>query len=254
MLDHALELAEAGWRVFPCIPNGPKAKAPYTTNGFHDATYDPEIIRAWWERWPDAMIGAPVPDELVVIDIDPRNGGSLDAIEAVAGKLPETLTSWSGREDGGRHMYFWRPQGVNLTSTRLPAGVDLKVGGRGYCILPPSIHQATGKPYRWGEPLCHILDLPYRLRDLLCPPPRVSRVPVARHGNVNPSGLLRVVRDARQGQRNNALFWSAARAAENGILETLTAELVSISIANGLTDSEALDTIASAARTAKAQR
>jgi hypothetical protein len=44
------------------------------------------------------MIGARVPDSLLVIDIDPRNGGSLEALTNQVGALPETLTAWSGRK------------------------------------------------------------------------------------------------------------------------------------------------------------
>jgi hypothetical protein len=107
---------------------------------------DPDQIKLWWTKWPNAMIGAAVPESLLVIDIDPRNGGSLQALTDLVGALPETLTAWSGRNDCGHHLYFLRPPGP-LTSTRLPEGIDLKING--YCIVPPSIHPATGLPYRW---------------------------------------------------------------------------------------------------------
>lgn len=53
------------------------------------------------------MIGAPVPEALLVIDVDPRNGGKLAELQLLTGRLPTTLTVWSGRNDGGRHLYFW---------------------------------------------------------------------------------------------------------------------------------------------------
>jgi hypothetical protein len=146
MIDAACELPSAGWRVFPCWPAGPRAKSPLTEHGHLDATTDLELIKAWWRRWPYAMIGAAVPASYIVIDIDPRNGGSVADLESLAGSLPATLTVWSGRNDGGRHLYFRRPTG-ELTGSRLPTGVDMKA--RGYCIVPPSIHPATGRPYRW---------------------------------------------------------------------------------------------------------
>jgi hypothetical protein len=160
----ALELAANGWAVFPCKWRGEDAKAPLTTNGHHDASRDPSQIKAWWRCWPKAMIGAPVPDSLLVIDIDPRNGGDLEKLVALVGDLPPTLTAWSGRNDGGCHLYYLRPHG-SLTSTRLPEGIDLKANG--YCIVPPSIHPATGLPYMWiDHPFA---SLPYRLRELLRP-------------------------------------------------------------------------------------
>jgi len=156
----ALEVAAAAWEVFPCKWTGPYAKAPMTINGHLNATTDPDKIKIWWTKWPNAMIGAKVPDSLLVIDLDPRNGGDLEKLVALVGDLPPTLTVWSGRNDGGRHLYFLRPYGP-LTSTRLPQGIDLKVNG--YCIVPPSIHPATGLPYRWEsrEPAA----LPYSFRN-----------------------------------------------------------------------------------------
>jgi len=101
-------------------------------------------IRDWWRRWPDALIGAVIPPLLMVLDIDPRNGGSLAGLESIVGPLPATFTAWSGRNDGGRHLYFFRPQRQPLVSTRLPNGIDLKTNG--YMIMPPSLHPATGQP------------------------------------------------------------------------------------------------------------
>jgi hypothetical protein len=246
MLDAAFGLAAAGWKVFPCIPRGPKAKAPYKDvdlgleNGHLDASDDPELIEKWWTRWPDAMIGAVVPESLLVIDIDPRHGGSRRALEHVAGPLPITLTVWSGRNDGGCHFYFLRPAGP-LTSTRLPTGIDLKVNG--YCIMPPSRHPATGQPYRWElhEPMI----LPYRLRELLRPPPR--RV-ASSSSNRNGAGLVRTVAEATEGNRNTALFWACCRAAQYGLLDHIEEDLIAAAAAAGLTEREARATVASARR------
>jgi Bifunctional DNA primase/polymerase, N-terminal len=173
MLDAAFGLAAVGWEVFPCIPKGTFAKAPYKDpalgleHGHLHATSDPNLIERWWRRWPNAMIGARVPSTMLVIDIDPRKGGDLAGLIKLVGQLPPTLTVWSGRNDGGQHLYFRRPTDLQTTSTRLPKGIDLKKNG--YCIVPPSIHPATSQPYRWEmhEPAI----LPYRLRELLAPLP-----------------------------------------------------------------------------------
>jgi hypothetical protein len=75
-----------------------------------------------------------VPAGCIVLDPDPRKGGTVAALEeANGGPLPKTLTTWTGRNDGGCHLYFIRPAG-RLTSTRLPKGVDLKANG--YVIVP----------------------------------------------------------------------------------------------------------------------
>lgn len=236
----ALQLAARGWAVFPCREFGPNAKAPYTTNGHLDATVDREQVLAWWREWPDAMIGAPVPSTFLVIDIDPRNGGSVDALEARVGPLPDTLTAWSGRGDGGRHFYYLRPGGA-FVSTGLPAGVDLKVNG--YCILPPSIHPASGEPYRWDVQKPAALSLP--LLALLRPPPaRVQTWTGTVTGRGEP--LVRHVLTRPEGERNRGLFWAACRAVDDGLLGEIRDDLLRAAQSIGLSEREARRTIDSA--------
>ncbi|WP_432560567.1 bifunctional DNA primase/polymerase [Granulicoccus sp. GXG6511] len=166
MIDEVLRLVGAGFPVLPCRWEGPDAKAPLISNGFHNATTDPEKLRKWWGTWPDAMIGVAIPEGIVVFDIDPRNRGSREALEAVVGPLPPTQTTISGRGDGGEHLWFRVPPGTRLQRHDLPAGVDLKEGTRGYVIVAPSLHPDTGEPYRWEGPE-EIAELPPRAVDVL---------------------------------------------------------------------------------------
>jgi Bifunctional DNA primase/polymerase, N-terminal len=243
MLDAALDLAQGGWHVFPCEHEGPTAKAPMTPNGHLDASTDTDQIRFWWTERPKALIGARVPDTLAVIDIDPRNGGSLDALEKLAGRLPDTLTAWSGRNDGGRHLYFLRPNGP-LTSTRLPKGIDLKA--RGYCIMPPSLHPATGRPYVWE--LAPVADMSPKLRDLLRPVPRpVRRLTGSRKSG---TGLVRKVAEAEEGSRHNVLVWACYRAQEDGILDDIAEKLIDASVRSGEDETAARRTVDSVSRSA----
>ena len=136
--DSALDYADAGIAIFPCKPGD---KAPLTPNGFKDATTEREVIDAWRTVYPNANLGAPVPVDEVVIDIDPKNGGfnSFAQLEAKYGSLPHTFTVRTG--SGGQHRRFkysgitikWRK---NLDKLGFP-GIDLKVTG-GYVVLPPS--------------------------------------------------------------------------------------------------------------------
>jgi hypothetical protein len=226
--------------VFPCRHNGPAAKAPLTLNGHLDATTNHAQIVQWWQRWPYAIIGAAVPDSLVVIDVDPRNGGDLEKLVALVGDLPPTLTAWSGRADGGRHLYYLRPPGP-LTSTRLPEGIDLKANG--YCIVPPSIHPATGLPYRWDE--LPPASLPARLRELLRPAPPPVRTYRSGHAG-SAAGLIRTVAGASESQRNKVLFWASCRAVENGVIDQIGGELIAAAVSNGLPELEAWRTLKSA--------
>jgi hypothetical protein len=245
MLDAALKLAAAGWRVFPCDWRpGQHSKAPMISNGFHGATCDPDVIQNWWRRSPRAMIGATVRPTWVVLDIDPRHGGNRDALEP----LPPTLTAWSGRGDGGHHLYFQRPLGP-LTSTRLvKLGVDLRIGGKSYCIVPPSVHPDSGKPY-WWEPHEPAV-LPLHIQELITPPPQRKRA-LSQSSDNGAAGdaLVRHVARAPKGNRDRALFWAACRAAEDGILDSIQDQLVAASVSIGLPEAQAWRKIASARKT-----
>jgi hypothetical protein len=91
----ALHYANQGVPVFPCKWwLGYGSKAPLTPPPGHKAaSTDPAQIADWWIRWPMALIGSPVPPNRCVIDIDPRNGGTLERLqELIQATLSPTLT------------------------------------------------------------------------------------------------------------------------------------------------------------------
>lgn len=167
---HAVEYAIRNWPVFPlrgkvpAIPGG---------RGMLDATTDVATIVRWWGgRFAGANIGGRLPQNVIVIDIDPRNGGgdTINDLQSKCGELPKTLTSISGRGDGGRHLFYRRPHG-ELSSKALGPGVDLKTYA-GYVVLPPSIHPDSGQPYtRVEHP---VASPPNWLTDLLRIQPRAT--------------------------------------------------------------------------------
>jgi hypothetical protein len=145
----ALEAARMHWAVLPL-----RGKVPAIAGGrgVLDATTDTATVAAWWGgQYRHANLGARVPESMVVLDVDPRHGGldSLAELERGYGPLPETLTTISGRGDGGMHLFYRRPPG-RLSSARLGAGIDIKTSA-GYVVMPPSIHPTSGKPYTWIE-------------------------------------------------------------------------------------------------------
>ena len=138
--DGALSLAAFGLYAFPCRARG---KEPLTEHGSKDATTDPDIIRAWWERLPDANIGiACGPSGIVVIDID-----SDDAVKVVKEMgLPHGPHV---RTSQGWHVYTAADPVRPLASrVGILPGVDIRAQG-GYVIAPPSVHP-SGKRYEWA--------------------------------------------------------------------------------------------------------
>lgn len=237
MLDHALELAACGWQVLPL--NG---KIPCTLHGLDDATTHSPQVRAWWDRWPSANIGAAVPDALIVFDVDPRNGGLESWAQLTEDhEVPDTSTVTSGRGDGGTHRYFLRPDGP-ISAAKIPKGIDLKRSG--YMVMPPSLHPATLQPYTWHD--VDPVPLPWWLREVLRPEPPKARKPFS--GQTHEAGRALVDFVARQGNgnRNAGLYWAARRAIESGVLEQIEPDLIEASVATGEDRRTAVRTIASA--------
>ena len=138
-----LALAGRGWPVFPV-----KGKRPLTPHGFKDGSTDPAQIEAWDQEYPGCGWGVDCGRAgLVVIDLDPRNGGDerFDQIRETAGwPLIETATALTG---GGGHHLFFRANGREVRCGKLADGVDVKATG-GYVVLPPSPHPSGGR-YEW---------------------------------------------------------------------------------------------------------
>jgi Bifunctional DNA primase/polymerase, N-terminal len=164
LLVAALDYARHGMQVFPGRGKIPAIRNPHPRgsrerqeckgqcgrhgHGVLDATTDAATVTTWWGgRYCGANILGRVPRNVFVLDVDPRNGGleSLAALQDRHGPLPDTLTTISGRGDGGTHTFWRRPPGT-LTTKRFDDGIDIKHRS-GYVVLPPSIHPDTGEPY-----------------------------------------------------------------------------------------------------------
>lgn len=172
----ALSYARRGWPVFPCRERTEtiesfggkmrqlKAKAPYGGSGVKDATTDEEVIKGWWRRWPQAMIGVAMGrNGLFALDFDPRVDEetgevfTLDSLKAALVEqmgcdLPQSLTAMT--QSGGVHVYLLQPKdGGEPIRNRgnLPRHVDVR-GQGGYVIAPPSIlyhEDGSEARYRW---------------------------------------------------------------------------------------------------------
>ncbi len=169
LVEHAYGYAQFGLEMFPA---NPRDKRPLVSQ--LNATTDLDTLEAWWSQWPSALLGHRVAEGEVILDIDPRHGG-LDTWKAlreeVGSSFPVTRAHYSGREDGGGHSWWIRPD-EHLTITKLDAwakergaghpiavegakerwscGIDLLHRRHRYTLMPPSLHPDTGQPYRWA--------------------------------------------------------------------------------------------------------
>ncbi|MGH3807788.1 MAG: bifunctional DNA primase/polymerase [Pseudonocardiaceae bacterium] len=218
-------------------------KHPLTRNGKDDATTDLTRVTAWWDRWSWANIGIRPPSGVIVLDVDPRNGGdtALLALARQHALLPRTLTAGTG--SGGLHIWLAY---AGPARGQLCRGVDIKTE-RGYVVAPPSLH-ASGRRYEWlvGMPTA---PAPRWVRRLLNPAP-ASLAPhrKAAGAGAGGAGLARVVAAAGEGQRNTLLNWAAYHAYQRGGDPALLAEIRGAALSAGLPAGEVDKTIASAAR------
>lgn len=150
-------------------------------HGVHAATTEPERIRAWWQKMPDAAVGvAAGPSGLLILDVD-RHGGTLPPPDQILPgvDLPEDVSLDTIRDgldvlallceirqaplpdiapqtlavktpSGGMHYWYRVPEGTQWKSSSKTLGWQLDVkAGWGYGIAPGSVtpkgvYQASG--------------------------------------------------------------------------------------------------------------
>ena len=159
--DAALSYAAIGLHILPawwvradktCACGKADCKSPgkhpigkLAPKGQDNATTDPAVIAAWWDRYPHANIAAFLqPSNLCAVDIDPRNDGHITIadLEAKHGPVASDLLQFTG--GGGEHRVFKAPGGT--LPGALGKGIDLKANG--YIMLEPSNHLSGGS-YAW---------------------------------------------------------------------------------------------------------
>jgi hypothetical protein len=161
-LKSALAYAEVGFYVFPLYEacegrcscrNANRCKHPgkhpRTRHGVKDASTDPDCIERWWKKWPGANVAIATGSNsgILVIDIDPKHGGSESFRQLVQelGPLPDTTEAKTGGD--GQHFLFRHPGGRVVNCQGILPGIDIK-GDGGYIAADPSRH-ASGRYYKW---------------------------------------------------------------------------------------------------------
>lgn len=214
--DAATRYAERGLFVFPLAP---RDKKPMVAGGrgFLDASSDREVVAHWWHETPDANIGlVPGRSGLVVFDIDGPDGE--EAARALGLLDAATLACATGRANGGRHLYFARPD-FDVSNAALAPRLDVR-GDHGYVVVPPSVHP-TGTRYRWTARTWPAPPLPPAALEALqarqASPTRAgSVIPRVLHGDRATSlerridAYLSTIGQCAEGGRNNAAFQVSA--------------------------------------------
>lgn len=215
----ALWYSRRGWRTMPL-----RGKIPAVPDWPNQATTNPDMITAWWKQWPDANVGILCgrASGIVVLDIDPRNGGneSFDDLVDALGPLPPTPETLTG--GGGRHLYFRYPNGLTIRKSKPRAGLDIQSDGA-QVVAPPSQHPQTGRLYCWeesGRPdRIKLADLPPRWLNFLSERPGSLKTPPSEWRSLVENGV-------GEGSRNGATARLAGHLLTKKVDPYVTLELI----------------------------
>jgi hypothetical protein len=245
--------AEQGWKLIPCHGISPAGcncgnshsgrsdggKHPMISDWPLNATSDSQQLHNWFGNESRNNV-AVVCDQsgLVVIDIDPRNGGdeSFIALESfLEGAIPITVTALTGeytvkgKKVRGRHLYFKADSTAQYIKdfSRLGyKGIDVK--SNGYVLLSPSLH-SSGVYYEWEDGLSpydiEIAELSTELKNVMIKGNKNHKLPInsdhidfTKFQDVIASSsakrelanqVERIAKKTMEGQRNVALNESA---------------------------------------------
>lgn len=159
----ARDYFDAGWSPLP-LPNREKSPVPTGFTGADGLYVDSAQLEEWLKPKAKAKAGRllftpgnvalRLPEQVIGVDVDAygekAGEATLAAAEKAWGELPPTWVTTS-REDGVSGIRLFRiPKGLAWPG-QLPqgGGVELLRWDHRFAIIAPSIHDKTGKPYRW---------------------------------------------------------------------------------------------------------
>jgi hypothetical protein len=211
-VNRALALAQQAVPVIPCNPlnKSPLIAKKEGGNGYKDATTDTAIIRNWWRRWPNALIGVPTGPRFVVVDCDLQHPEARKWLASA--ELPETRTHFT--RSGGRHVLFQPHEKVGCSTGKIWPHIDTR-GQGGYIIWWP----AGGFEVINGSILAPVPDWIIKKLNPSAPSPKPIAItidhtssPILRDHKLR--GILRTIVTSQNGTRNSRTFWAACRLAE----------------------------------------
>ncbi len=137
-LAAALRYAAAGYAVLPVDAREKRPLVPWKE--FQDRRATEAEILAWWGQWPDAGLAIVTGEVsgISVVDVDPRNGGVVEAWAGLSDVVQDTPS-------GGAH--FVVAYDSALKKPKAGRGGDLQSDGR-YVLVAPT-NRGDGRGYAW---------------------------------------------------------------------------------------------------------
>jgi hypothetical protein len=146
----ALHYARAGLAIFPCKQD----KKPLVPSWLNTATTDEQQISAWWQQWPEALIGLPLKQiDCLVVDADrhnPNEDGVARWRALCEGKElpphPIVLTA-----NNGEHRFFKQPAGEKIGNRKFEVGLEtrgFKLDNDGSYIIGYGSKLSDGRGWR----------------------------------------------------------------------------------------------------------
>ena len=160
--DKALRLVADGYRPLPAVRD--QKRPPFAYQTFFASEVTDENVKRWFDAYGSLDIALVRGSNagLLVLDIDPKNGGegSFQQLLAEGLTIPQDTPS-EMTPSGGWHYFFKHPQlhSLDLSSKiNLRPGIDL-LSGDGIVIVAPS-YRSDGTRYSSVVPLVPIAELP----------------------------------------------------------------------------------------------